>query len=50
MMRDSFHFSIKRMPLVDSNTPSRILYLSIGAEILRISRANNNKIVKYHKF
>jgi len=39
--RDSFPFAIVRMPFILSNMPSIIFYSSIGAEILRISRASN---------
>lgn len=38
--RDSFPFSIVRMPFKCSNIPSKIFYSSIGAEILRISRTS----------
>ena len=37
--RDSFPFSIVRMPYCCSNMPSSIFYSSIGAEILRIGRS-----------
>ena len=40
--RDSFPFSIVRMPEKSSNLPSSILYSAIGAESLRIARASNN--------
>ena len=40
--RDSFPFSIVRMPDKSSNVPSSIVYSAIGAESLRIARANNN--------
>ena len=40
--RDSFPFSIVRMPDKSSNVPSNIVYSAIGAEPLRIARANNN--------
>ena len=40
--RDSFPFSIVRMPDKSSNTPSSIVYSTIGAESLRIARASNN--------
>ena len=40
--RDAFPFIIVRMPFILSNMPSIIFYSSIGAEILRISRASNN--------
>ena len=37
--RDSFPFSIVRMPEKSSNIPSNISYMSIGADCLRIARA-----------
>ena len=41
--RDSFPFSIVRMPEKSSNVPSSsIVYSDIGAEWLRIARASNN--------
>ena len=40
--RDSFPFSIVRMPDKSSNTPSSIVYSAFGAESLRIARASNN--------
>ena len=40
--RDSFPFSIVRMPDKSSNVPSSILYFAIGAESLRNARASNN--------
>ena len=40
--RDSFPFSIVRMPDKSSNVPSNIVYSAIGAESLRIARASNN--------
>ena len=40
--RDSFPFSIGRMPDKSSNVPSSIVYSAIGAESLRIVRASNN--------
>ena len=40
--RDSFSFSIVRMPDKSSNVPSSIVYSAIGAESLRIARASNN--------
>ena len=40
--RDSFPFTIVRMPDKSSNIPSSIVYSVIGAESLRISRASNN--------
>ena len=42
--RDTFPFSIVRMPFLCSNIPTKMFYSSLGAEILRIARANNNKI------
>ena len=36
--RDSFPFSIVRMPFLSSNMPSKIFYSSLAAEILRIGR------------
>ena len=40
--RDSFPFSIVRMPEKSSNVPSSIVYSVIGAKSLRIARASNN--------
>ena len=40
--RDSFPFSIVRMPDKLSHVPSSIVYSAIGAESLRIARASNN--------
>ena len=40
--RDSFPFSIVRMPDKSSNVPSSIVYSVIGAESLRIAGASNN--------
>ena len=40
--RDSFPFSIVRMPDKSRNIPSSIVYSAIGAESLRIARASNN--------
>ena len=40
--RDSFPFSIIRIPDKSSNVPSSILRSAIGAESLRIARATNN--------
>ena len=40
--RDSFPFSIVRMPGKSSNVPSSIVYSAIGAELWRIARASNN--------
>ena len=41
--RDDFPFSVVRMPYLDSNIPSKILYSSFGAEVLRYAR-NTSKI------
>ena len=41
--RDSFPFSITRMPYKDSNIPSKMFYGCIGAEILRIARTTTDK-------
>ena len=40
--RDSFPFSMVRMPDRSNNVPSSIVYSAIGAESLRIARASNN--------
>ena len=40
--RDSFPFSVVRMPDKSSNVPSSIVYSAIGAESLRTARASNN--------
>ena len=40
--RDSFPFSIVRMPFKSSNMPSKIFYATIGAEILRIGRVSSS--------
>ena len=40
--RDSFPFSIVRMPDKSSNVPPNIVYSAIGAESLGIARASNN--------
>ena len=40
--RDSFPFSIVRMPDKSSNVPSSIVHSPTGAESLRIARASNN--------
>ena len=39
--RDSFPFSIVRMPYKSSNMPSKIFYSTIGAEVLRLGRASS---------
>ena len=41
--RDGFPFSIVRMPFLCSNMPTKMFYSSLGAEVLRIARANNNR-------
>ena len=40
--KDSFPFSVVRMPDKSSNAPSSIVSSAIGAESLRIARASNN--------
>ena len=40
--RDSFLFSIVRMPDMSTNVPSSIVYSAIGAESLINARASNN--------
>ena len=40
--RDSFNFSIVRMPDKSSNLPYSIVYSAICAESLRIARASNS--------
>ena len=40
--RDSFPFSIVRMPDMSSNVPPSIVYSTICAESLRIARTSNN--------
>ena len=47
--RDSFPFSIVRMPEKSRNIPSNIAYMSIGADCLRIARACNNYIANAGK-
>ena len=37
--RDSFLFSIVRMPEKSSNAPSSIFYSAVGTESLRVARA-----------
>ena len=41
--RDSFPFSIIRLPFASSNIPSYMFYASIGAEILRIGRVSTSQ-------
>ena len=43
--RNSFPFSIIRMPYRDSNIPSRMFYGCIGAEIQRIARTTTDKMM-----
>lgn len=43
--RDSFLFSIKRIPYLGSNIPSRIFNLSIGTAILQIGRTYNTNSI-----
>ena len=40
--KDSFLYSIVRVPDKSSNVPSSIVYSAIGAESLRIARVSNN--------
>ena len=40
--KDSFPFSIVRMPDNSSNIPSSIVYSAIGSESLKIAGASNN--------
>ena len=40
--RDSFPFSIVRMPDRSGNVVSNIVYFEIGPKSLKIARANNN--------
>ena len=40
--RDSFRFSIVRIPDNSSNVPSSIVYSATGAETLRIAKASYN--------
>ena len=40
--RDSFPFSIVRIPDKSSNVPSSIAYSAIGAESIRTAKASNN--------
>ena len=41
-IRDSYPFSIFRIPDKSRNVPSSIVYSATGAESLRITRASNN--------
>ena len=41
--KDSFPFFVVRMSNKSSNIPFGIVYSAIGAELLRIARASNNK-------
>ena len=38
--RDTFPFSIVRMPYLSSNIPSKMFYATLGAEVLRIGRTS----------
>ena len=40
--RDSFPFSIVRMPDKSSNVASNVVHSAVGAESLRIARTSNN--------
>lgn len=40
--RDSFPFSIVRMPYRNSNIPSNMFYATLGSEVLRIGRATSH--------
>ena len=40
--RDTFKFSVVRMPYKRSNIPQKMFYATIGAEVLRICRATSN--------
>lgn len=40
--RNSFPFSIVRLPFVSSNIPSSMFYASVGAEVLRIGRVSSS--------
>ena len=40
--RDTFKFSVVRMPYKRSNIPQMMFYATIGAEVLRICRATSN--------
>ena len=42
--RDAFPFTIVRMPHASSTIPSSVFYSSIGAKVLRISRASSEGI------
>ena len=42
--RDSFPFSIIRIPDKSSNVPSSVVYSTIGIELLRNARASNNPV------
>ena len=42
LIKDSFPFSIFRIPDKSSDVPSSIVYSAIGAGSLRIARASNN--------
>ena len=40
--RDSFPFSIVRMPFRKSNIPTNTFYSTVGSEVLRIGRATSS--------
>ena len=40
--RDSFPFSIVRLPFASSNMPSSMFYSCIGAEVIRIGRVSTS--------
>ena len=42
--RDTFKFSVVRMPHKRSNIPQKMFYATIGAEVLRICRATSNYV------
>ena len=43
--RDSFPFSIVRMPYLDSNIPSKSSYSAFGAEILKSATTTSSNII-----
>ena len=42
--RDTFKFSVVRMPYKRSNIPQKMFYATIGADVLRICRATSNYV------
>ena len=42
--RETFKFSVVRMPYKRSNIPHKMFYANIGAEVLRICRATSNYV------